>query len=61
MVDCRLQFVGSPAFRPTRYGLSFRREDMMELKMPSQEQVYWGLRAMTTVSLADGAGWPIKL
>jgi hypothetical protein len=33
----------------------------MELKMPSQEQVYWGLRAMTTVSLADGAGWPIKL
>ena len=27
----------------------------MELKMPSQEQVYWGLRAMKTVALADGA------
>src|SRR5262245_46698063 len=27
----------------------------MDLKMPSQEQVYWGLRAMRTVSLADGA------
>ena len=26
----------------------------MELKMPSQEQVYWGLRAMKTVALADG-------
>jgi uncharacterized tellurite resistance protein B-like protein len=27
----------------------------MELKMPSQDQVYWGLRAMKTVALADGA------
>jgi tellurite resistance protein len=28
---------------------------MMELKMPSPEQAYWGLRAMKTVALADGA------
>jgi tellurite resistance protein len=27
----------------------------MELKMPSPEQAYWGLRAMKTVALADGA------
>jgi len=26
----------------------------MELKIPSPEQVYWGLRAMKTVALADG-------
>ena len=26
----------------------------MELKMPSPEQAYWGLRAMRTVALADG-------
>ena len=26
----------------------------MELKIPSQEQAYWGLRAMKTVALADG-------
>ena len=26
----------------------------MELKMPSPEQAYWGLRAMKTVALADG-------
>jgi hypothetical protein len=26
----------------------------MELKIPSPEQAYWGLRAMTTVALADG-------
>jgi hypothetical protein len=25
----------------------------MELKIPSQEQAYWGLRAMKTVALAD--------
>ena len=27
----------------------------MELKMPSSEQAYWGLRAMKTVAMADGA------
>lgn len=27
----------------------------MELKLPSPEQAYWGLRAMKTVALADGA------
>jgi tellurite resistance protein len=27
----------------------------MELKIPSSEQAYWGLRAMKTVALADGA------
>ena len=27
----------------------------MELKMPSPEQAYWGLRAMKTVAMADGA------
>ncbi len=27
----------------------------MELKMPNPEQAYWGLRAMKTVALADGA------
>jgi uncharacterized tellurite resistance protein B-like protein len=27
---------------------------MMELKIPSQEQAYWGLRVMKTVVLADG-------
>jgi hypothetical protein len=27
----------------------------MELKMPSHEQAYWGLRAMKTVAMADGA------
>ena len=27
----------------------------MELKMPTSEQAYWGLRAMKTVALADGA------
>ena len=27
----------------------------MELKMPSPEQAHWGLRAMKTVALADGA------
>lgn len=27
----------------------------MELKMPTPEQAYWGLRAMKTVALADGA------
>jgi len=27
----------------------------MELNIPSQEQAYWGLRAMKTVALADGA------
>jgi len=27
----------------------------MELKIPSPEQAYWGLRAMKTVALADGA------
>ena len=27
----------------------------MELKMPTVEQAYWGLRAMKTVALADGA------
>ena len=26
----------------------------MELKIPSPEQAYWGLRAMKTVALADG-------
>lgn len=26
----------------------------MELKLPSQEQAYWGLRAMKSVALADG-------
>ena len=26
----------------------------MELKMPSPEQAYWGLRAIKTVALADG-------
>ena len=26
----------------------------MELKMPTAEQAYWGLRAMKTVALADG-------
>src|SRR5690348_9221384 len=26
----------------------------MELKMPTKEQAYWGLRAMKTVALADG-------
>jgi hypothetical protein len=26
----------------------------MELKMPSPEQAYWGLRAMKTIALADG-------
>jgi hypothetical protein len=26
----------------------------MELKMPSPEQAFWGLRAMKTVALADG-------
>ena len=26
----------------------------MELKIPSSEQAYWGLRAMKTVALADG-------
>lgn len=27
----------------------------MELKMPNSEQAYWGLRAMKTVAMADGA------
>jgi uncharacterized tellurite resistance protein B-like protein len=27
----------------------------MELKMPSPEQAYWGLRAMKTIAMADGA------
>jgi len=27
----------------------------MELKIPSREQAYWGLRAMKTVAMADGA------
>ena len=27
----------------------------MELKMPTPEQAYWGLRAMKTVAMADGA------
>ena len=27
----------------------------MELKMPTAEQAHWGLRAMKTVALADGA------
>jgi tellurite resistance protein TerB len=27
----------------------------MELKRPNPEQAYWGLRAMKTVALADGA------
>jgi len=27
----------------------------MELKMPNTEQAYWGLRAMKTVAMADGA------
>jgi tellurite resistance protein len=27
----------------------------MELKMPSSEQAYWGLRAMKTVAMVDGA------
>jgi len=27
----------------------------MELKMPNHEQAYWGLRAMKTIALADGA------
>ena len=27
----------------------------MELKLPSPEQAYWGLRAMKTVAMADGA------
>lgn len=26
----------------------------MELKMPNHEQVYWGLRAMKTIAMADG-------
>jgi hypothetical protein len=26
----------------------------MELKVPSPEQAYWGLRAMKTVAQADG-------
>jgi len=26
----------------------------MELKMPSPEQAFWGLRAMKTVAMADG-------
>ncbi|MEK6803630.1 MAG: TerB family tellurite resistance protein [Nitrospirota bacterium] len=26
----------------------------MELKIPTPEQAYWGLRAMKTVALADG-------
>jgi tellurite resistance protein len=28
---------------------------MMELKIPNPEQAYWGLRAMKTVAMADGA------
>ena len=31
----------------------FLREVSVELKMPSPEQAYWGLRAMKTVALAD--------
>lgn len=27
----------------------------MELKMPSPEQAHWGLRAMKTIAMADGA------
>jgi hypothetical protein len=27
----------------------------MELTIPSPEQAYWGLRAMKTVAMADGA------
>ena len=27
----------------------------MELKMPTAEQAHWGLRAMKTVALSDGA------
>lgn len=27
----------------------------MEFKMPNHEQAYWGLRAMKTVAVADGA------
>lgn len=27
----------------------------MELKMPNHEQAYWGLRAMKTIAMADGA------
>ena len=27
----------------------------MELKIPSPEQAYWGLRAIKTVAMADGA------
>jgi len=27
----------------------------MELKMPTAEQAHWGLRAMKTVAMADGA------
>jgi tellurite resistance protein len=27
----------------------------MELKRPDPEQAYWGLRAMKTVAMADGA------
>ena len=30
------------------------REDTVELKTPSPEQAYWGLRAMKTVAMADG-------
>jgi tellurite resistance protein len=33
----------------------------MELKIPSPEQAYWGLRAMKTVALADGALDPAEL
>jgi tellurite resistance protein len=31
------------------------KEDTVELKMPNHEQAYWGLRALKTVALADGA------
>jgi len=28
---------------------------MVELKLPSSEQAFWGLRAMKTVAMVDGA------
>src|SRR4029078_5546002 len=48
------------SFRPQpepsrRNRLDHSEESSMELKMPTPEQAYWGLRAMKTVALADGA------
>jgi uncharacterized membrane protein YebE (DUF533 family) len=35
--------------------LHSKERDQMELKMPTAEQAHWGLRAMKTVAVADGA------